>query len=159
METEILTNQDVTTQNAETEQAQKTFTQDEVNRIVADRVADFKDYKIYKEKAAKYDEQVEASKSELQKATERADSLQAELDALKTAEQIRNVRDEFASAKGIPASLLTGSTAEECESQADAILNWAQKPSTGYPKAPDGGDPIVNKSPEEQFAEWFNAQV
>lgn len=158
METEILTNQDVTTQNAETEQAQKTFTQDEVNRIVADRVADFKDYKIYKEKAAKYDEQVEASKSELQKATERADSLQAELDALKTAEQIRNVRDEVASSKGIPASLLTGTTAEECESQADALLAWAQKPA-GYPKIPDGGDPISNKSAAEQFADWFNSQV
>jgi chromosome segregation ATPase len=158
METEILTNQDVTTQNAGITVDPKTFTQDDVNRIVAKRVAKYEDYETLKEKAAKYDEQVEASKSELQKATERADSLQAELDALKSANQIRAMRDEVANTKGIPSTLLTGSTQEECESQADAILAWAQKP-TGYPKVPDGGDPISSKSAAEQFADWFNSQV
>ena len=155
METEILTNQEVTTQTADLEP--KTFTQDDVNRIVAKRVAKYEDYETLKEKAAKYGEQVEASKSELQKATERADSLQAELDALKSAEQIRVMREEVANQKGIPARLLTGSTQEECESQAEALLNWA-KPS-GYPNVLDGGDPISNKSPAEQFADWFNSQV
>ena len=52
METEILTNQEITTQNAETEQAeQKTFTQDDVNRIVAKRVEKYSDYAELKEKA------------------------------------------------------------------------------------------------------------
>ena len=152
METEILTNQE-TTQNAEPQ----TFTQDDVNRIVAKRVAKYSDYEELKQKAAKFDEQVEASKTDLQKATERAEALQAELDAMKTAEQLRTMREEVASAKGVPASLLTGSTAEECESQAAALLNWAQKP--GYPKVPDGGDPISTKSARDQFADWLNSQV
>ena len=154
METEILTNQEVTTQNAELEP--KTFTQDDVNRIVAKRVAKYEDYETLKEKAAKYDEQVEASKSELQKATERANSLQAELDALKSAEQVRTMREEVANQKGIPARLLTGNTQEECESQAEALLNWAQP--KGYPNVQDGGDPISSKPAREQFAEWLNSQ-
>lgn len=148
--------------NQATEQTERTFTQAELNAIVQERIGETKakygDYEELREKAAKFDEQVEASKSDLQKATERADALQAELESLKQAEQIRNVRDEVANAKGIPASLLTGTTVEECESQADAMLAWAKKPA-GYPKVPDGGDPISLKPAREQFADWFNSQV
>ena len=152
METEILTNQEPT-QNAEPQ----TFTQEDVNRIVAKRVAKYSDYEALKEKAAKFDEQVEASKTDLQKATERADALQAELDAMKSAEQIRTMREEVATSKGVPAVLLTGKTPEECEGQADALLTWASNKSTnGYPKVPDGGDPITTKPAREQFADWLN---
>ena len=160
METGIQTNQEVTTQNAE--QAvpeQQTFTQDDVNRIIAKRVAKYSDYEELKQKAAKFDEQVEAGKSDLQKATEKANSLQAELDALKQAESMRKMREEVADAKGIPAKLLTGTTAEECEAQAAELLAWAQKASSGYPKVPDGGDPITSKPAREQFADWLNSQV
>ena len=140
------------------EPTQKTFTQDDVNHIVAKRVAKYADYETLKEKAAKYDEQVEASKTELQKATERAESLKAELDALKNAEQLRAMREEVARSKGIPSNLLTAGTKEECEAQADELLKWA-KPS-GYPKVTDGGDPVGNykKTTREQFAEWLNSQ-
>ena len=160
METGIQTNQAETTQNAEqTMPEQQTFTQDDVNRIVAKRVAKYSDYDELKQKAAKFDEQVEAGKSELQKATEKANSLQAELDALKQAESIRAMREEVADAKGIPARLLTGKTAEECEAQAAELLAWAQKSNSGYPKVPDGGDPISSKPVREQFAEWLNSQI
>lgn len=160
METEILTNQDVTTQNAETEP--KTFTQDDVNRIVAKRVEKYSDYAELKEKAQKFDEQVEAGKSELQKATEKADRLQAELDAIKTEASIRSMREEVATATGVPANLLTASTQEECEAQAQAILTWSQqREPNGYPVIPDCGDPIGNakKSTKELFKEWFDATV
>ena len=158
METGSELNQEVITQNAEGEQTeQKTFTQEDVNRIVAKRVEKYSDYAELKEKAAKYDEQVEASKSDLQKATERADSLQAELDAIKSANELRSMREEVAKAKGVPAELLTGTNAEECEAQADALVKWA-KPS-GYPKVPDGGDPIghAKKTTREQFKEWLDS--
>ena len=159
METGIQTNQAETTQNAEQSTPQQTtFTQDDVNRIVAKRVAKYADYDELKQKAAKFDEQVEAGKSELQKATERASSLQAELDALKQAESIRVMREEVANAKGIPARLLTGTTAEECEAQAADLLAWAEKTGSGYPKIPDGGDPITTKPAREQFADWLNSQ-
>ena len=160
METGNPINPEVTTQNAEnqtpTPSEPQTFSQEDVNRIIAKRVAKYSDYETLKEKAAKFDEQVEASKSDLQKATERADSLQAELDAMKKAEELRTLRDEVASSKGVPANLLTGSTREECEAQADLLLNWA-KPNS-YPKVPDGGEPVGNakKSTREQFADWLN---
>lgn len=158
METGIQTNQVDNTQSANPTPAEpQTFTQDDVNRIVAKRVAKYADYDELKQKAAKFDEQVEAGKSELQKATEKATSLQAELDALKQAEAIRTMREEVASAKGVPAKLLTGKTAEECESQAADLLAWAQKSNSGYPKVPDGGDPTSTKPAREQFADWLNS--
>ena len=161
METGIQTNQvETNTQSAEPAAAEpQTFTQDDVNRIIAKRVAKYADYDELKQKAAKFDEQVEAGKSELQKATERASSLQAELDALKRAETIRTMREEVANAKGVPARLLTGKTAEECEAQAADLLAWAQANKPGYPKVPDGGDPISTKPAREQFADWLNSQV
>lgn len=160
METGIQTNQVETTPSAGQETPeQQTFTQDDVNRIVAKRVAKYADYDELKQKAAKFDEQVEAGKSELQKATEKASSLQAELDALKQAESIRVMREEVANAKGIPAKLLTGTTAEECEAQAADLLAWAEKTSSGYPKVPDGGDPLSTKPARDQFAEWLNSQI
>ena len=161
METGIQTNQVETTQNAPqtTPEPQTTFTQDDVNRIVAKRVAKYADYDELKQKAAKFDEQVEAGKSELQKATEKANSLQAELEALKKAESLRTMREEVANAKGVPARLLTGKTAEECEAQAAEMIAWAQKSNPGYPKVPDGGDPVSSKPAREQFAEWLNTQI
>ena len=160
METGIQTNQVETTPSAGQETPeQQTFTQDDVNRIVAKRVAKYADYDELKQKAAKFDEQVEAGKSELQKATEKASSLQAELDALKQAESIRVMREEVANAKGIPAKLLTGTTAEECEAQATDLLAWAEKTGSGYPKVPDGGDPLSTKPARDQFAEWLNSQI
>lgn len=151
----------VTQETAQTEE--RTFTQAELNAIVANRVkevsAKYGNYEELKEKAQKFDEQVEASKSDLQKATERADSLQAELDAIKNANEIKSMREEVASSTGVPASLLTGTNQEECEAQAQALLSWA-KPN-GYPKIPDGGDPIgiIKKPTRELFREWFDQNV
>ena len=164
METGIPTNQEVITQSAEqTEPEQnepKTFTQEDVDRIVSKRVARYSDYEELKQKAAKYDEQVEASKSDLQKATEKAESLQAELNAIKEAEQIRKMRDEVGTSKGVPAALLTGKTPEECADQAEALLTWAKEITpNGYPRVPDGGDPGTSKSARDQFADWLQAQI
>lgn len=164
METEILTNQEANTQNAEqTEQTEpKTFTQEDVDRIVTKRVARYSDYEALKEKAAKYDEQIEAGKSDLQKATEKAEHLQKELDAIKKETELRNLRDEVSRATGVPAVLLTGESQKDCEAQAQAILTWAaQKTPNGYPRIPDGGDPIgnVKKSTRELFKEWFEENV
>lgn len=161
METEILTNQETNTQNAEQTEP-KTFTQEDVDRIVTKRVARYSDYESLKEKAAKYDEQIEAGKSDLQKANERADSLQKELDSIRKETELRNLRDEVSNATGVPASLLTGASQEECEAQAQAILTWAQqKTPNGYPRVPDGGEPIVTvkKTTRELFKEWFDENV
>ena len=145
--------------NEVTQTEAKSFTQEDVNHIVAKRVAKYADYETLKEKAAKYDEQVEASKTELQKATERATALEAELNALKSAEELRQMREEVASLKGIPSNLLTKTTREECEAQADELINWAKPKATGYPKVKDAGDPVGNykKATRDQFADWLNS--
>ena len=134
----------------------KTFTQEEVDVIVGDRLkrerAKYADYDTLIEKAGKYDTEQE----ELQKIIEARDSLQAELDNMKAAEEVRKMREQVSQETGVPTALLTGATAEECKAQAEAILNYA-KPK-GYPEVRDGGE-VVNvgkKTTRQQFADWAN---
>lgn len=148
---------------AEETQGEKTFTQSELNAIIADRLSEVKekyaDYDDLKTKAQKYDEAEEASKSELQKATEARDALQAELESYKKADAIRQVRDKVATEKGLPANLLTADTEEGCAAQADAILSFAKKPD--YPTVKDGGE-VINtgkQTTRDQFADWMNKQI
>lgn len=148
-------NQEATTNAQET----KTFTQEELNAIVSDRVKRERekhaDYAELKEKADKLDKLEEASKSEIQKVTERAERLQQELDAIRQAEAIREIKAKVAKETGIPENLLTGSTEEECKAQAEAILAFA-KPT--YPVIRDGGETggASGISTAQQFAQWFN---
>ncbi len=138
--------------NAQTETTGKTFTQDELNAILGDRLnrerEKYADYEDLKAKAQKFDEQEEASKSELQKANEKADELQKQLDALQRDNTIRETRQKVATELGIPASLLNADTEEACREQAQAILDFAgTKPK--YPNVKDGGEshtPSLSKS-------------
>lgn len=141
------------------EVAEKTFTQEEVDAIVGDRLkrerGKYADYDAMKEKAEKFDALVEQNKSELQKAVERADSLQAELEALKSANSVRDIRQRVADNTGVPVSLLTGTTEEDCETQAKAILEFSHP--SGYPSVRDGGEVtkrVGKLSTRDQFAEW-----
>lgn len=140
---------------------ERTFTQAELDQIVKDRLeranAKYADYEALKDKAAKYDEQVEAEKTELQKATDKANALQEKLDALNKANEVKAVREKVATEMKIPANLLTADTEKDCKAQAQALLEWA-KPS-GYPKVKDGGE-VNNTSGGtngDKFAEWFEA--
>ncbi len=143
--------------------AGKTFTQAELDAIVADRLAreraKYPDYESLKAKAAKFDAAEEAGKTELQRMTDQAAALKSELDALKKANQLREIRESIGEEKGVPASLLTGDSEEACRAQADAILAFA-KPS-GYPNLPDGGEARAPKgtSTRDQFAAWAESQL
>lgn len=147
-------NATVTTQgNAEGQE--RTFTQEEVNAIVGKRLAEekgkYSDYEDLKAKAAKYDEAEEAQKTELQKVTERANNLEAELSQIKKANEVRTMRENVSKETGIPANLLTGATEEECKAQADAIKAFAQP--SGYPKVRDGGE--IPKQPGGSAVQQF----
>ena len=134
-----------------------THVQEDVNRIVANRVSKYSDYEELKAKAAKFDEAEEAQKTELEKAQERANKLQSELDGIKAAEELRKMRDEVSKQTGVPAELLTGTTEEECREQANGIIQFRdQKP--GYPAVKDAGDPIITKkgTPKDSFEAWAN---
>lgn len=96
---------------------------------------------------------------QLQEALEKANGLETELNGLKLANQVRDIRDAVSKDMGVPADLLTGGTDEECRAQAKAILSFA-KPAA-YPNVRDGGsNPPPNKpTTAQQFAEWFNSQT
>lgn len=154
------------TVNQDTQQVQeesRTFTQEELDRIVGERLqrerAKYADFEALKEKASKFDQIEEQSKSELQKVTERADALQKELDGMKKADAIRLVRESVAQETGVPVNLLHGETKEECEEMAKAILSYA-KPS-GYPQVRDGGEVrnTTGGSTREKFKEWFDSNI
>lgn len=141
-----------------TEQTEKTFTQAELDQIIAERLKrereKYPDYDSLKEKAARLDQIEEDAKSELQRAQEKAEKLQAELSAMKHQEEVRSIRDKVAQATGVPSSLLTGDTEEACTEQAAGILSF--KSSVGYPVLKDGGEiqKTVEGSTRQQFAEW-----
>ena len=128
---------------------EKTFTQEEVNAIVSDRLkresAKYADYEDLKTKAGQFDE-----------LTGQRDALQTELDELKSANAIRDMRSKVAEETGVPANLLTGMTEEECKTQAEAIMEF-KKPK-GYPNVRDAGEvaKVGKPSTRQQFAEWMD---
>ena len=97
-------------------QGERTFTQSEMNAIIQERVArersKYEDYDVLKEKADKYDAAEEAGKTELQKATERADKLQTQVDAMTKTANMRDMRAKVAKATGVPEALLSAETEE-----------------------------------------------
>lgn len=147
-------------------QEERTFTQAELDEIVKNRVAreraKYGDYETLQAKALKFDEMEEANKSELQKATEKADALQKQLDDMNKANEVRNIREKVASETGVPANLLHGTTEEDCMEQASGILAYKnENPGTKYPSVKDGGEIHVQgkKTVQDQFADWFNANL
>ncbi len=90
------------TGNRDGQQAGKTFTQAELDAIIADRLGRerqrYADYEDLKKAAAKLKEIEDASKGEAQKLQEQLQALQAENTSLKT--QVQTARAERAAAKG-----------------------------------------------------------
>lgn len=148
----------------------KTFTQDELNQIVSERVKKerqkFEGFDEIKDKAAKYEKLQEESKSDLQKAEEEAARLKQELDSMKSAEKLRQIKAEVSAKSGIPESLLTGATEEACEEQAKAIKDFVDKKieeakANGYPMVRDGGEVSGHgkASTSQQFADWMKKNM
>ena len=150
-----------TQEQEEAQTEERTFTQAELNAIVQKRVgevsAKYENYEELKAKALKFDQIEEESKSELQKATERADALEKELNSMKKADAMRSIRTKVAEETGVPVGLLTGETEEVCLEQAKAILDFA-KPGS-YPAVKDGGEVIKTgkRTTQQQFEEWAKA--
>lgn len=121
--------QEARTTAAGEQQEPRTFTQEEVNSIVADRLnrerAKYADYDDLKARASQYD------------------TTKAQLDALNSANARRDMIARVAAATGCPAELLTGDTEEACTAQAQAITAFAkpQQPAW-YPNVRDGGTPL-----------------
>ena len=89
---------------------------------------------------------------------ETAAALQAELESLKAANSVRDVRDNISKETGVPASLLTASTEEDCKAQAEAIKAYA---APAYPEVKDGGEVkhTGTGSTREKFRDWFESNI
>ena len=124
-------NQEPVTTAAGEQQEPRTFTQAEVNSIVADRLtrerAKYADYDDLKTKAQQFD------------------TTKAELDALNAANTQRDMRARVAASTGVPVELLTADTEEACTAQAQAALKFAKK-EPGYPIVKCAGNAETNAS-------------
>lgn len=141
-------------------QEERTFTQAEMNAIIGDRLererGKYADYEELKRKAEQFDAAQEAGKTELQKATEQVEKLQAQVTAFQKAETLRKIREDVSKATGVPASLLFGEDEETCKAQAEAIAAYTKTGTTTVIR--DGGEPQhkpSGRATRDQFAEWF----
>lgn len=153
-------NQGANNQSANAENktpAEKTFTQAELDTIIADRLtrekAKYADYETLKDKAAKYDAEAD-KRTELEKVADKASKLEKQLEAMTHASAVRDIRDKVAAELKVPASLLTADTEADCRVQAQAIIEFARPQ---YPNVKDGGEnqQTYTGDTREQFATWF----
>lgn len=155
----------ITNNNAGDKGSEKTFTQAELDSIIAERLtrdrAKYADYEALKEKAKKFDEYEEANKSELEKATERAKSLEAELNSIKKENELREMRTRVAKESNLPDNyfeFLTGTDEDTCKMQAKKLVDGYKENNNGYPPIKDGGEvsKINGTATRDEFADWFN---
>lgn len=135
--------QDVQQEQAQDDaQEQKTFTQEDVNKMMGEVRREarnkFKDYDELKEKAEKYTQLQEANKTEAEKIQERLTQLEKENTELKQRQEHLNLVNEVSQEKKVPAALLFGSTKEELESAADALIEWKGQQQITIPKDKGG---------------------
>lgn len=127
--------------------------QEALDKIVQARIAreraKFSDYEELKAKAAKLAEFEESQKSEAEKVAERLAA--AEKRAAELESQV--ARAEVAAAKGVPAELLTGSTREELEASADALIAFKGEQAKGLILPDQGKTPETSSgSAADRFA-------
>jgi len=90
----------------------------------------------------------ESNKTEAEKTAERLAAAEKRANELEAAV----TRAEVAAAKGVPASLLSGSTKEELEASADALIQFrGDKGSSGLHVPAEGKSPSVEVSDEKKF--------
>lgn len=147
--------EETTAKEVTAEQPERTFTQAEMDAIIGDRLkrerAKYSDYDDLKAKATAYDAAEEANKSDLQKANEKAESLQAQLDALTKANRERELRERISSETGVPANLLRGGNEDDLRAQAEGIKGFATASKASYPTVKDGGETSVPSVTKEQI--------
>ena len=113
---------------AQSGQQERTFTQEEVNRMVGDarkkvrsQFEGYDEYKAQAEARADYDE------------------VKAERDGLLAQIAHRDLLDRVSAATGVPASLIQGETEEEMTTSAEAIAAYARAQQPAYPTDKGGG--------------------
>ena len=135
--------------------------QEELDRIIQSRLArdraKFADYDELKKAADRLSQIEEANKTEAEKAAARADAAERRAAELET----KALRAEVANAKGVPVALLTGSTQEELEVAADALIAFRGEQKSAGPSSSSlnrVNTNTVKGSTGDQFADFFANQ-
>lgn len=98
----------------------------------------------------------DAQKTEAEKQAERLAEFERENAELKSAK----TRAEVAAAKGVPASLLSGSTQAELEASADALLAFRGETQPQRLIVPgEGKSPSNTSTPADQFGDFLKKQL
>lgn len=126
-------------------------------RIARERAKIPADYDDLKAKATEFEKWQESQKTEAQKLQEERDKATADL----ASERAARIRAEVAATKGIPANLLSGSTQEELEASADALIAFRGDAAKG-PVIPGQGktpNTSIAQDPSTAFAEFLGQQL
>lgn len=120
------------TQPITNEEEAKTFTQEQVDEIIKNRLARVKndipaDYEELKEKASKFDELENANKTELQKANEQLEKLRKEVAQRDETERIRGLKADISKETGVPADLISGTSKKDMLEFAQRVAEYAKK--------------------------------
>lgn len=133
-------------------------TQEELDRIIGKRVMrereKFKDYEQFKGAAEELAKIKEANKSDLEKATSRAEKAEEELNALKHEKEINQWVKEVAKETGVPEAALRGETREELMAHAEILKPYFEK-SNVYVGS-DGKRPEANVSGDDPIRKMFS---
>lgn len=128
---------------------QKTFTQDELNSILAkEKRKEEAKYAEDRRKAAEYDKLQEASKTELQKLQDKATAAEQRAEALEAERNLEKWRTKYGRKAGIPEAdwdRLRGTTEDEI---AEDAKEWAKSRGlnrAGGPTPPGGSAPTGNE--------------
>lgn len=99
----------------------------------------------------------EAQKTDAEKAQERLNAAEKRASEL----ELKATRAEVAAAKGVPASLLSGSTQDEFEAAADALLAFKGDPAKGPVLPTQGTAPTtaIASDPASEFAAFLGNQL
>lgn len=137
------------TTESETDEG-KTFTQDDVDRIVRKRLADekakYSDYDDLKAKADRLDEQESKSKDEVTRLREENGKLKSDLDHANA----QVLRHEVAAEKGVKPRWLSGTTREELEAAADEYLQDHPQAGAAGEGEEGSGDGKPNPPPSKK---------
>jgi len=126
------------TSQEEEEIQERTFTQEELDKIVQERLS--RQSKQVKEGQAaiqKLQELEEAEKTEQQKLQDKLAEAESRIADFEKRDEIASIKSEVAQAQEVPVELLRGSSQEEIEAHAAQLKKYLEKPSA--PVVPNEG--------------------
>lgn len=146
-------------QGTEAKEFQAITSQEDFDKAIQARIARERakipaDYDDLKAKAEKFAEWENSQKSEAQRLQEERDKATADL----ASERAARIRAEVAATKGVPANLLSGSTQEELEASAEALIAFKGQQANLH-VASEGKSSTTSGTTADQFADFLSAKL